>query len=204
LDDSALHLIDEEIRTLGEGGVVVREGFIGRDAAIRIAGVLGGIPLRAAGMVGGVNRELRGDDIGWLDNETAPELHGEARRAPPDEGWNPLIDRFEQLRLELNRKAYLGLSRMDVQLARYPGGGARYDRHLDAVAGRTHNRRVTAIWYANIDWQPTHGGTLRVHTPAPRDIEPILDRLVLFLSEKVEHEVLPAHAPRLAVTAWYY
>jgi SM-20-related protein len=188
LSDSPLHLIDEEIRTLGEGGVVVREGFIGRDAAIRIAGVLGGIPLRAAGMAGGVNRELRGDDIGWLDNETCPELH----------------DRFDQVRLELNRSAYLGLSRMDVQLARYAGGGARYDRHLDAVAGRAHNRRVTAIWYANRDWQPAHGGVLRVYTSPPREIEPVLDRVVIFLSDRVEHEVLPAHAPRLAVTAWYY
>ena len=33
---------------------------------------------------------------------------------------------------------------------------------------------------------------------------PGVDRLVVFLSDRVEHEVLPAHAERWAVTAWYY
>jgi SM-20-related protein len=28
--------------------------------------------------------------------------------------------------------------------------------------------------------------------------------LIAFLATRVEHEVLPAHAPRLAVTAWFY
>jgi SM-20-related protein len=36
------------------------------------------------------------------------------------------------------------------------------------------------------------------------DVEPSLDRLVVFLSERIDHEVLPAFAPRLALTAWYY
>jgi SM-20-related protein len=27
---------------------------------------------------------------------------------------------------------------------------------------------------------------------------------VVFLSERVEHEVLPTFAPRLAVTGWFY
>jgi len=31
----------------------------------------------------------------------------------------------------------------------------------------------------------------------------VLDRLVLFLAEKVEHAVLPCAAPRWAATAWY-
>jgi len=35
-------------------------------------------------------------------------------------------------------------------------------------------------------------------------VEPTLDRLVVFLSERIEHEVLPSQAPRLALTAWFY
>jgi SM-20-related protein len=190
VDDSDLHLNDQEIRTLGEGGIVLSEGFIGRDEAIRTAQELGARALRPAGVSRGaqVDPDVRNDEIAWLDPEDAPALFA----------------RFESLRLLLNRTAYLGLSRMDVQLARYAGNGARYDRHLDAFAGSRRSRVITAIWYANRDWRPEHGGVLRVHGPFARDVEPILDRLVLFLSEKVEHEVLPAHAPRLAVTAWYY
>ena len=37
----------------------------------------------------------------------------------------------------------------------------------------------------------------------PVDVEPVLDRLLVFQSERVEHEVLPARAPRWAVTAWF-
>ena len=97
-----------------------------------------------------------------------------------------------------------GSAGFDLQLAHYPGGGERYVRHRDAFQGQS-NRRVTAIYYANLDWRPEHGGLLRLHLEeGTQDVEPTLDRLVVFLSERVEHEVLPSHAPRLALTAWFY
>ena len=37
----------------------------------------------------------------------------------------------------------------------------------------------------------------------PIDVAPVLDRLLVFLSEQVEHEVLPTHLPRRAITAWF-
>ncbi|CAN0101742.1 unnamed protein product, partial [Hapterophycus canaliculatus] len=84
--------------------------------------------------------------------------------------------------------------------------------------------QITALYYLNPSWTPSMGGQLRVHMNAgaesgarggccPRadesegrkwDIEPLLDRLVLFRSDLVDHEVLPAFAPRLAVTLWFY
>jgi SM-20-related protein len=135
--------------------------------------------------------ETRGDAIAWLLPGTAPP------------GLGGLWARFETLQEALNRDAWLGLARFEVQLARYPGAGTRYRRHRDAFPGRA-NRRVTAIYYANPGWRPADGGLLRVHLAAgPVDIEPILDRLVVFLSERLEHEVLPVWAPRLAVTAWF-
>ena len=76
-------------------------------------------------------------------------------------------------------------------------------RHRDAFPGGD-NRRVTAILYLNPDWQPEHGGQLRLHLDPPRDVEPFSERLVVFLSDRVEHEVLPAFADRWAITAWYY
>jgi hypothetical protein len=36
------------------------------------------------------------------------------------------------------------------------------------------------------------------------DVEPLLDRLIIFDSEMVEHEVLPAHHDRYAITCWMY
>ena len=114
---------------------------------------------------------------------------------------------FLALRDSLNRSAYLGLDRMEVQVARYPGGGAAYRRHRDAFPappGGRPNRRVTAIYYANPAWDPAGGGALRLHVgDGPVDVEPVLDRLLVFQSERVEHEVLPARVPRCAVTAWF-
>jgi len=113
--------------------------------------------------------------------------------------------RFVELGRALTELAWLGLGRMDLQAAHYPPTGAHYVRHRDALTG-PESRRVTAIWYANPEWHPAHGGQLRLYpTSGPTvDVEPALDHLAVFLSEKVEHEVLPAWADRYAVTAWYY
>jgi SM-20-related protein len=193
-----LKLADAEVAALGDLGFLVRDGFLGRaDAlALHAEAQARGHGLRPAGVSRGAGYRIdpatRGDEIAWL---------------APDDAWPalaPLWDRFAALRDTLNREAYLGLTRFDVQLARYPGGGACYRRHRDAFPGRS-GRRVTAIYYLNPGWRPDRGGLLRLHlADGPRDVEPVLDRLVVFLSERLPHEVLPVFATRLAVTAWYY
>jgi SM-20-related protein len=135
------------------------------------------------------NAAVRGDVSQWLNAH--------------DADFAPMWTFFEALRLELNQAVWLGLMRFDVQLAHYAGGGASYARHLDAFAG-AESRRVTAILYLNPAWKWSDGGQLRLHTPSPVDIAPMLGRLVVFRSAQLEHEVLGSFAPRLAVTAWYY
>jgi SM-20-related protein len=188
-------LQDAEVAALGERGLFVRDAFLGEPVARAAAAELRALPLRAAGVSRDaiVEAGIRGDEIAWLDPTTAgPALAS-------------LHAHFVDLGRALTELAWLGLGRLDVQVARYPGGGARYARHRDAFAGRA-SRRVSAIWYANPDWHPAHGGQLRLYPDGgeSHSLEPILDRLVVFLSEKVEHEVLPAWAERYAVTAWYY
>jgi SM-20-related protein len=196
-------LMDAEIRALDERGWFLRDAALGRPAAMEVHATIETLAasglLRPAGLGRGatyrVDAAVRGDAIAWIaPDEAAPDLA--ALRAV-----------FVGLRDALNREAYLGLGRMEIQVARYPGGGAAYGRHRDAfpaVPGARPNRRVTAIYYANPDWGPDDGGALRLHV-AERwiDVAPILDRLLVFLSERVEHEVLPARMPRRAVTAWF-
>jgi SM-20-related protein len=193
-------LMAPDVRALAEPGVLVRDGWLGQVAAGAVLGEVEALvharALRPAGVSRGahhrVDAEVRGDAIAWL----APETAGPALAR--------LLAAFDTLREALNREAYLGLARTEVQLARYPGGGAGYRRHRDAFPGRS-NRRVTALYYLNPSWRPEDGGLLRCHLDGgPLDVEPVADRLVCFLSEHVEHEVLPAVAPRLAVTAWFY
>ncbi len=182
---------------MGERGFFIRDGFLG-SAAVEVHRAAEALHasgrLRPAGVGRGGERrkdlEIRGDEIAWVGE-------GEA-------GFSEVWARFEALRAALNREAYLGLSRFDLQLARYAGAGERYVRHRDAFGG-PGNRRLTAILYLNPGWRPEHGGQLRLHVGGGvLDVEPVLDRLIVFLSERLEHEVLPARAPRYAATAWFY
>jgi SM-20-related protein len=191
-----------ELAALTARGWFVRDAVLGASAghAVRAAieALWRGGGLRPAGVSRGASfrrdPDTRGDAIAWLTLETAPAA------LVPLQAW------FRALRDALNRQAYLGLDEIEVQVARYPGDGARYRRHRDAFAtvpGDRPDRRVTAIYYPNADWRPADGGQLRLHPPGPPvDLDPVLDRAVVFLSEEVEHEVLPVFAPRVAVTGW--
>lgn len=194
-----MDLRDDEIEALGTRGYFLRDGWLGAEQARAVhdealertrSGTL-----RPASIRRGADRTLdegtRGDLISWVLPEQGSAL-------------GVLWNHFAALGEGLSAGAYLGLGTFDLQLALYPGSGARYARHVDAFPGQS-NRRVTAIYYANPAWEPAHGGVLRLYPEGGTvDVEPVLDRLLVFLSERIEHEVLPAFAPRLALTAWYY
>lgn len=189
----------ERVAALGARGCFVWEGFLDEAAALRARGELEALAarLRPAGMGrGGAYRDEaeRGDEILWLDGGAGGP------------GLSVLAERLDALGEALSREAYLGLRSHERQAARYPGGGARYARHRDAFREAVGSRRrVTAIVYLNPGWAPADGGLLRLHLEDdPFDVAPRLGDLVVFLSERVEHEVLPARAPRWAVTAWYH
>ena len=135
-------------------------------------------------------KEIRGDSICWLP---------EPRFAPEDE----LLGILEELRLQLNRDSFLGLFELELHYAAYPPGAA-YARHVDQPQGRGQ-RRVSLVLYLNEQWTPSDGGHLRVFADGERyrDIEPVAGRLVLFLSERREHAVIPTRCPRLSLTGWF-
>lgn len=133
---------------------------------------------------------IRGDSIRWLES-----------------GQSAACDQYlqimETLRLALNRSLYLGLVDYESHFAFYvPGTG--YLKHLDRF--RDDDRRtVSVVIYLNPDWLPEHGGALRLHPAeaAVQDISPVASRLVVFLSEELLHEVLPASRERLSLAGWF-
>ena len=89
-----------------------------------------------------------------------------------------------------------------MMLAAYPPNGF-YRRHLDSYNGEDIPRKVTVLLY--LLYQPQQGGHLRCHLPAgPLDIAPLPGRVVVFWSQEVEHEVLPSHGERAALTLWVW
>jgi SM-20-related protein len=221
----AWRLSDDEVHLLGETSFFVRDGFVD-DALVREArGDIDQLAeterLRPAGFSRGVNfrieDQVRGDLITWLDPDQIDPDQLDPDQLDPDQldpdqlgaddaspGLAKVHARFEALRAELNEAAYLGLDYFEVQIAQYPGAGAGYDRHVDAFPGSA-NRRVTAILYLNQGWTPEQGGVLRAWMPDGEviEVEPVAGRLVVFMSDKVPHQVMPTFAPRCAVTAWY-
>lgn len=134
--------------------------------------------------------EIRGDSTCWVAE-------------PLFDAERSLTAALEILRLELNRAAFLGLFDQELHYAWYPPG-TRYARHVDQPRGRD-GRVVSFILYLNAAWQPGDGGELRLFdaTGGYRDIEPVGGRLVCFLTQDQEHEVLSTRIDRLSVTGWF-
>lgn len=90
----------------------------------------------------------------------------------------------------------------------YPGGGARYMRHVDNPDG--NGRVLTCLYYLNPCWRvEEHGGCLRLWkadgSRAAATIAPALDRVVVFWSDsRVPHEVLPSNRERMALSVWFH
>lgn len=137
---------------------------------------------------------LRGDELCWC----TPQADAPATRA--------LLDELEALRIALDRELLLGARAVEAQFARY-APGARYARHIDRVAedrATDGGRVLSLVLYLNAAWRAADGGALRLYDPAgaPQDLLPRGGDLVAFLSDRVEHEVLPATQPRWSVAAW--
>src|ERR1700678_3269905 len=128
--------------------------------------------------------EIRGDSICWLTEPLfAPE--------------RALLRRLENLRVQMNRDAFLGLFELELHYAWYPPGTG-YARHVDQPQGRGE-RQVSLVLYLNEGWTSAAGGELRLCAAAGghRVIEPVAGRLVCFLTPGREHEVLPTERDRL-------
>lgn len=108
----------------------------------------------------------------------------------------------------LNHSALEGtlVMRTDPFFACFPGGGALYGSHFDG-GGMAHATKLTTICYTNTRWDAERdGGALHLYDDARRcwrAVHPHAGRVVLFRADVVLHKVLPCHAERFALTAWW-
>ncbi|WP_034619483.1 2OG-Fe(II) oxygenase [Chitinibacter tainanensis] len=143
---------------------------------------------RAGGF--GIRDDIRGDSVLWVDEHDPAMQAANARMA--------------ELQQSLNRELYLGLAELEWHFASYPAG-AFYQRHLDQHREQD-TRVVTVVQYLNAaDWQAEDGGQLRIYLDEEQsvDVTPHGGTLVVFLSNRFEHEVLPARRERFSLTGWY-
>jgi SM-20-related protein len=133
--------------------------------------------------------EFRTDQITWLTES--------------DASLRIYFEPLHALRRALNQQLFLGLQDVEAHFACFPPG-ASYARHLDRFS--TDDARVlSSVYYLNEDWREAEGGQLRIHLAKDEhlDIWPVFNRLVLFLSAELEHEVMPASRERFSVAGWF-
>ncbi|QZA81904.1 2OG-Fe(II) oxygenase [Deefgea piscis] len=136
-----------------------------------------------------VRQEIRGDAVLWVEND--------------DPAMIKANQRMRDLQQTLNRELYLGLDELEWHFARYPAGSF-YQRHLDQHRHQD-SRVVTVVQYLNPNWHEDDGGQLRIYLDDEQtlDVTPYGGTLVVFLSNRFEHEVLPARRERRSLTGWY-
>lgn len=169
-------LSQPEVEAIHQGG-----GF-GTDTDFKKAGIGNKQSLQ-------IQEAIRGDYIKWLDRRESPEA------------VCVYLQRLEELIQYLNRALFLSLKDFEVHMTVYPVGSF-YKRHLDQFKKDDH-RKLSVILYLNNQWDEQHGGQLRMYLPdQTKDILPLAGRLVIFRSDEIEHEVLPATRERLSITGW--
>uniref|UniRef100_A0A7S4PUM9 Fe2OG dioxygenase domain-containing protein n=1 Tax=Alexandrium monilatum TaxID=311494 RepID=A0A7S4PUM9_9DINO len=146
-----------------------------------------------AGHNAGTSPVHRGDRIAWV-------------KGSGDGALASVVRLLQGLACELEVSTDFGELHVppEAMLACYPGGGAHYTLHRDSVG--EDPRRVTCIFYLQTlaYRSEVDGGELRLLPPGmpAQKVEPTGGRLVVFDSRVVEHEVLPARSPRMALTLW--
>lgn len=137
-----------------------------------------------------VREDVRGDQIHWLDENAATPAQTQY--------WHKMA----QLRETLNEELFLSLISLEAHFAVY-APGAFYQKHLDRFA-HAGERVISCSFYLNPDWKADYGGHLRLYIEGGHvDILPTAGTLVLFRSDTVHHEVLPATQPRYSLTGWF-
>jgi len=137
-----------------------------------------------------LDNEVRGDFIHWIS------------RHPLEPVLQDWMNGMTALRTGLNRELFLGLQDIEMHMAIYPPG-TFYKRHLDQFNERS-SRVISIVLYLNRHWEPGMGGELVIYRESaePVIIEPRAGTLICFLSDKIEHEVLPTHIERISITGW--
>ena len=169
------------------------------------------------------NKGARGDKVTWLSGdeglldgamdasgqENVGQLHNNVSPGAVAQWMRSTLGEYLLQSLPPNTLLPTDAYVSNAMLSVYSPGAPGFVPHLDN-SSVTDPRRITAVYYPNDNWDTKNGGELVLH---PNDvakkkvISPIGDRLVLFWSDEVEHEVLGVtkntSGDRLAVSFWF-
>ena len=134
---------------------------------------------------------IRSDKTLWLEGK--------------DESEKAYLTWMKSLKQNINKELYLGLHEYEAHFAHYEEG-AFYQKHVDVLKG-SNKRLLTTVFYLTADWKEGDGGELLIYDEKGQSIlekvEPKMGRMVVFLSDKFPHEVLPSKIDRYSIAGWF-
>ena len=192
------------LAALPEPGYVVLPGFLPSSLVAALREELRALDaagqFHAAGIGRGasqqVQRQIRGDRIRWLEA---------AACMPAASAYLAIMD---ELRQTLNREYFLGLAEYEAHYACYEPGsgyGRHVDRHADTPGVGQGQRVMSTVCYLNEPGWPADAAGELVLYPGGGEllsITPEAGTVVIFRSDNLAHEVLPASRQRLSIAGW--
>lgn len=136
-----------------------------------------------------LNKQIRSDSICWIEEH------------PDNPQEQSYFNQVRSLSDYLNYNCFTGIQSWEFHYAKYDVG-AFYKRHMDQFRN-DDSRKFSLITYLNNNWKDDDGGELVMYLEHKTEkIKPEFGVSVIFRSDKVEHEVLPANRQRLSITGW--
>lgn len=183
--------IEDMLKNLAEQGWYQQENTFSPSFISHINQELNQRKMKKAGI--GQSKEvcnsIRTDNICWIEPDEPSSIIQE------------YMSFLEHLKIEFNRSFYLNLKGFEVHFAQYQPNGF-YKPHYDNFKGK-NKRAITAITYLNEKWTPEHGAVLKIHhNDKLIEVQPKAGTTVVFMSDKILHEVSEAFHPRQAITGW--
>lgn len=206
---SSVAFTEAHADALAERGYAIIDGLLGADgaAAVRVEldALLAADAFRPArvGRGAGTQRadDVRSDRICWFRTTGTDDGDvGADDGVMPGPAVRAYLAALDEIRVAIARSCFLALHHLEVHAACYEPG-TRYAAHKDTFVDDAR-RVISACYYVNDEWRADDGGCLRLHTDPPLDVEPRADRLVLFRSATMLHEVLRVHRRRCSLTGW--
>jgi len=137
-----------------------------------------------------LDSQRRRDKIHWLNEDSAFQ--------------SDFLAFTNGLKEQINRELYMGITYYESHFAIYDEGDF-YETHLDSFKN-SKNRVVTTVYYLNDDWSENDGGELVIYDENNNFLTKVIphaNTLIVFLSDKFPHEVLPAKKRRFSIAGWF-
>lgn len=122
-----------------------------------------------------------------------------------EESEKAYLSWMESLKQSMNQELYMGLADYEAHFAHYEKG-AFYQKHVDVLRG-SNKRLLTTVFYLTPHWKEGDGGELLIYDEEGENVlekvPPRMGTMVVFLSDKFPHEVLPSRIDRYSIAGWF-